>query len=33
MEGFDGGNLKEGDHLEYVGIDVRIMKWILSKLV
>jgi hypothetical protein len=26
--------MKEGDHLEYLGIDVRIiLKWILNKLV
>jgi len=31
--GFWWRNLREGDHLEYLGIDVRmILKWILNKL-
>jgi len=30
--GFGGGNLKERDHLEDLGIDVRIiLRWIYSK--
>jgi hypothetical protein len=29
-KGISGGNLKETDHLEYLGIDGMILNWILK---
>ena len=33
IQGFLGGNLREGDHLEDVGVDGRVrLNWIFKKL-
>jgi hypothetical protein len=33
VQGFTGGNLREGDHLEDWGLDGRIiLKWIVERL-
>jgi hypothetical protein len=32
IQGFDGGKLREREHLAYIGLDGRIiLKWILQK--
>jgi hypothetical protein len=33
IQGFDGENLKERNHLEDIGVDgTRVLKWVLKKL-
>jgi len=34
IRGFEGGNMKERDNLEYLGVDgVIILQWILNKTI